>query len=130
MSEGRTSTRWSELSLKASCRYGRRVATMLHLTLEVPDSLAQQLARLAAEQKKSVEQVALEQLTSVIESAAETLEEPYERFFRESGLFVEAPAEHERPDPPLSEEHLKELAAKLGAAGPLSEVIIEERGNP
>jgi len=101
---------------------------MQHLTIEVPDVLAQQLARLAAEQKKSVEQVALEQLASVLGSAAESLEGRYERFFRESGLFVEAPAEHERPSPPLSEEQLDELAAKLGAAGPLSEVIIEERG--
>jgi hypothetical protein len=102
---------------------------MLHLTLEVPDALAQRLARLAAEQKKSVEQVALEQLASVLDSTAESLEERYQRFFRESGLFVEAPAEHERLEPPLSDEHLKELASKLGAAGPLSEVIIEERGN-
>jgi hypothetical protein len=98
------------------------------LTLEVPDSMAQQLARLAAEQQKSVEQVALEQLASALETSTESLEERYQRFFRESGLFVEAPEEHERPCAPLSEERLKELAVKLGAAGPLSEVIIEERG--
>jgi hypothetical protein len=28
----------------------------------------------------------------------------------------------------VSEERLKELAAKLGAAGPLSDVIVAERG--
>jgi hypothetical protein len=101
---------------------------MLHLTLEVPDALAQHLARLAEEQEKSVEQIALEQLASAVGISTDSLEERYQRFFRESGLFVEAAEEHERPSPPLSEEQLRELAAKLGAAGPLSEVIIEERG--
>jgi hypothetical protein len=101
---------------------------MLHLTLEVPDALAQHLARLAEEQEKSIEQVVLEQLASAVGTSSENLEERYQRFFRESGLFVEPSEEHERPSPALSEEQLKELAAKLGAAGPLSEVIIEERG--
>jgi len=41
------------------------------LTLELPAKLAQRLEGLAAEQKKSVEEVALEQLASSLEAAAE-----------------------------------------------------------
>lgn len=101
---------------------------MQQLTIEIPEALAQRLARLAVEQQKSVEQVALEQLAFLLESPAESHAEQYERFFKESGLFVEVPEEEKRRYQPVSEERLKELAAKLGAAGPLSEVIIEERG--
>jgi len=100
---------------------------MRQLTIEIPDVLAQRLAWLAAEQKKSVEQVALERLASLLEPPTENLQEQYERFFKESGLFIEVPEEEKRRYQPVSEERLRELAAKLGAAGPLSEVIIEER---
>lgn len=101
---------------------------MQQLTIEIPELLAQRLAWLAAEQQKSVEQVALERLASLVEVPAENLQEQYARFFKESGLFIEAPEEEQRRYQPASAERLKELAAKLGAAGPLSEVIIEERG--
>src|SRR5439155_12154547 len=107
---------------------GVEVVAVPQLTLELPDTLAQWLARRAAEQKKSPEQVALEELTAVRERFTESLDERYERFFRESGLFVEIPEEEKKRHHPLSESALKKLAAKLGAAGPLSEVIIAERG--
>jgi hypothetical protein len=64
----------------------------------------------------------------LLEPAGENLEEKYERFFQQSGLFVERLAEEEQRYQAISEERLKELAAKLGAAGPLSEVIVAERG--
>ena len=89
--------------------------------------LARRLACLASEQKKSVEQVAVEQLESLLGPAAENLEEKYARFFQQSGLFIERLAEEKPRYQAVSEERLKELAAKLGAAGPLSEVIIAER---
>jgi len=60
--------------------------------------------------------------------ATENLEEKYARFFQQSGLFVERLAEEQPLDQAVSEEGLKELAEKLGAAGPLSEVIVAERG--
>lgn len=101
---------------------------MTQLTIEIPDALARRLAWLASEQKKSVEQVAVEQLESLLEPAAETLAEKYARFFQQSGLFVERLAEEKQRYQAVSEERLKELAAKLGAAGPLSEVIVVERG--
>jgi predicted transcriptional regulator len=100
---------------------------MRQLTLVVPDDLAQRLDRLAAEQQKSVEQVTLEQLASVLEATEASMDEQYERFVRESGLFVEFSEEEKRRYQPVSEQRLKELGAKLAAAGPLSEVIIEER---
>ena len=78
--------------------------------------------------EKSIEQVAVEQLTSLLEPAEENLEEKYERFFQQSGLFVERVTEGKQRYQAVSEERLKELAAKLGAAGPLSEVIVAERG--
>lgn len=101
---------------------------MTQLTIEIPDALARRLAWLASEQKKSVEQVAVEQLESLLEPAAETLAEKYARFFQQSGLFVERLGEEKQRYQAVSEERLKELAAKLGAAGPLSEVIVVERG--
>ena len=101
---------------------------MTQLTIEIPDALARRLAWLASQQKKSVEQVVVEHLEALLESAAESLGEKYERFFQQSGLFVERLAEEKQRYQAVSEERLKELAAKLGAAGPLSEVIVAERG--
>ena len=100
---------------------------MTQLTIEIPDALARRLALLASEQKKSVEQVAVEQLESLLEPATENLEEKYARFFQQSGLFAERLAEEKQRYQAVSAERLQELAAKLGAAGPLSEVIIAER---
>src|SRR5712691_4259274 len=106
----------------------KEVTAMTQLTIEIPDALARRLAWLASEQKKSVEQVAVEQLESLLGPAAEKLEEKYERFFQQSGLFTERLAEEKPRYQAVSEERLQELAAKLGAAGPLSEVIVAERG--
>jgi hypothetical protein len=101
---------------------------MAQLVLEISDKLAEQLERLAAEQQKTPQQLALERLESAMAPPAMTLEERYERFFEESGLFVQVPEEVKQQYQPMSEEELQKLAAKLGAAGPLSDVIIEERG--
>ncbi|MCI0420418.1 MAG: hypothetical protein L0312_14540 [Acidobacteria bacterium] len=100
---------------------------MTQLTIDIPDALAQRLTWLASAQNKSVEQVAVEQLEYLLGPAVENLEERYERFFQQSGLFVERRAEEKQRYQAISEERLKELAAKLGAAGPLSEVIVAER---
>ena len=100
---------------------------MTQLTIEIPDALARRLAWLASEQKKSVEQVTVAQLQSLLEPAAEHLEEKYAQFFQQSGLFAERLAEEKQRYQAVSEERLKKLAAKLGAAGPLSEVIIAQR---
>ena len=103
---------------------------MTQLTLEIPEALARRLAWLASEQNKSVEQVAVEQLWSLLEPVTENPEEKYERFFQQSGLFVERLADEKQRYHAASEERLKELAAKLGAAGPLSEEIITDRDQP
>jgi hypothetical protein len=44
---------------------------MRQLTIEIPEALAQRLAWLAAEQQKSVEQLALERLSSLLEPPTE-----------------------------------------------------------
>jgi hypothetical protein len=106
----------------------KEVTAMTQLTIEIPDALARPLAWLASEQKKSVEQVAIEQLESLLAPAADNLEAKYARFFQQSGLFVGRLAEEKPRYQAVSEARLKELAAKLGAAGPLSEVIVAERG--
>jgi predicted transcriptional regulator len=106
----------------------KEVTAMTQLTIEIPDGLAKRLACLASSQNKSVEQVVVEQLALLLEPAAESLEEKYERFFQQSGLFVARSAEEKQRYQAVSEARLKELAAKLGTAGPLSEVIVVERG--
>ena len=99
---------------------------MTRLTIDIPDALAWRLSRLASEQNKSVEQVAIEQLELLLGPATANPEEQYERFFQQSGLFVERLAEEKSRYQAVSEERLKELAAKLGKAEPLSEVIMAE----
>ena len=42
---------------------------MQQLTIEIPEALAQRMAWLATQQKKSVEQLALERLTPLLQSA-------------------------------------------------------------
>jgi predicted transcriptional regulator len=106
----------------------KKVTAITQLTIEISDILTRRLAWLASKQKKSVEQVAVELLASLLGPAAENLEEKYERFFQQSGLFVKRLAEEKPRYQAVSEERLKELAAKLGAAGPLSEVMVAERG--
>ena len=90
---------------------------MTQLTIEIPDALARCLAWLASEQKKSVEQVAVEQLESLLAPAAESLEAKDARFFQQSGLFVERLAEEKQRYQAVSAARLKELAAKLGQQG-------------
>ncbi len=102
---------------------------MSQLTIDIADLLARRLALVASAQNKSVAQIAVDQLTRLFEANAGGGEDSYERFFRQSGLFVEQPAEErQQPYRVLSEERLKDLAAKLGTAGSLSDVIVEERG--
>jgi hypothetical protein len=99
---------------------------MTLVTLELPDPLAERLSQRAAREKKSIEQVALELLAE--EQPEESPEAKYQRALDESGLFVKISEEEKRRYQPVSEERRRELADQLGAAGPLSQVIIEERG--
>jgi len=49
---------------------------MTRLTIEIPDTLAQRLARLAAQQQRSIEQVARERLASARDSPTENRSGP------------------------------------------------------
>ena len=101
---------------------------MTQLTIEIPEALAQLLAWLASEQKKSVAQVVVEQLESFLDPTAAHLEEKYARFVQQSGPFVERLTAEKQHYQAVSEVRLKELSAKLGAAGPLSESLRSETG--
>ena len=101
---------------------------MSQLTLELPNTLMDRLTRWAQRRRTSVEEVAVEQLQSLPEPEAETLEERYERFYSDSNLFVQVSEEEKARYAPVPEDRLEAIGRKLGAAGPLSEVIIEERG--
>jgi hypothetical protein len=101
---------------------------MPQLLLKLTDELTERLGRLAAAQKKTLQQVILDQLALLPEPPEEDLKERYEQFIKESGLFREFTEEEKQRYQAVSEERLQELAEKLGAAGPLSEVIIDERG--
>ncbi len=99
---------------------------MTQLTLQLPDPLAERLNQLATRENKSIEQVALELLAE--ERPIESSQARYQRLLDESGLFLKISDEEKKRHQPASNERLKELADKFGAAGPLSQVIIEERG--
>jgi hypothetical protein len=104
----------------------KKIRTMTQLTLQLPDPLADRLNRLATRENKSIEQVALELLAE--ERPIESSSTRYQRLLDESGLFVKVSEEEKKRYQPASSGRLKELADKVGAAGPLSQVIIEERG--
>jgi len=101
---------------------------MSQVTINLPNALQAQLEQQAASEQKSLEQVVLERLGAVPAVEPDPLKERYEEFVRTSGLFYIPTEEEKRQYTPVSEERLRELAAKLGKAGPLSEVIIEDRG--
>jgi hypothetical protein len=100
---------------------------MPQVLLNLTDKLFDRLGRLAAAERKSLQEVILDQLALLPEPPDEDLKEQYERFVQESGLFREFSDEEKRKYQPVSEERLRELAAEMGKAGPLSELIIAER---
>ncbi len=101
---------------------------MQQLILKLPDSLAEQLAVKAAAEQKTIEQLALERLCYAFKPDRGDLARRYEQFVKSRGLHYQFKAEEEAMQiEPYSDEELEQVAAKLGAAGPLSEVIIEER---
>jgi hypothetical protein len=100
---------------------------MPNLTLELPQALSEELARRAAAENKTVEQLALERLAALAEPSPEEMAARYDRFIRESGRFIQRTDEERSGHRTASESERRELAKKLGAAGSLSELIIQER---
>lgn len=102
---------------------------MQQLILQVPEPLMDKLRLWAAREQKRIEEVVLEQLATLPEGDEEaSLEARYEKFFRESGLFEEVPAEEKERYAAVSDAQRAELAQKFSIEKPLSEIIIEERG--
>jgi hypothetical protein len=93
---------------------------MSTLTIEV--ALAERLQKLAEEEHRSVEAL----LEAMLEKYLQPLtdEELDARLRTIDGFIHPTPATE---PPPLTEEESEELAKRIGASGPLSTQIIEER---
>ena len=101
---------------------------MQELTVELSDSLWKRLAVWALAHKKKVEEVVIEWLETIPELEEPNLQERYERFFKESGLFAQVSEEEKSRYKPVSDTEREELARRFSVGNPLSEAIIEERG--
>jgi len=101
---------------------------MQELTIKLPDELWQRLEKRARTQKKRIEEVIIEHLKTIPQIEESDLQEKYERFFKESGLFVQVNDKEKRRYKAVSDREREELARKFSVGKPLSEVIIEERG--
>lgn len=101
---------------------------MQELTIKLPDQLWQRLERWARTQKRGVEEIVIERLKTIPQIEESDLQEEYERFFKESGLFVQVSEEEKKRYRPVSDMEREELARKFSIGKPLSEIIIEERG--
>jgi hypothetical protein len=91
---------------------------MSQLMLEIPEALAQRLAWLAVEQKKSVEQVALERLSSLLEVPKESLS---------GSPAVLRQAMHEPPHLPWEDVDELERAIAEGKLPVHQESVFDER---
>lgn len=100
---------------------------MQELTIKLPDKLWQRLEHWAQTQKKKVEEVVIEHLKTIPQIEESDSQEKYERFFKESGLFVQVSEEEKRQYQPVSDSEREELARKFSIGKPLSEIIIHER---
>ncbi|MBM4044121.1 MAG: ribbon-helix-helix protein, CopG family [Planctomycetes bacterium] len=103
---------------------------MSELSLKVPQTFMAQLEKLAAKRNKSVEQLILEYLASLLQPPPKLLQERYDRFLAESGLFVQMTEADKRRYAAASEDEREELARKFGQGTPLSQTIMEDRGQP
>jgi len=100
---------------------------MQELTIKLPDKLWQRLERWARTQKKEVADVILELLTTIPPVEESDLPGKYQRFFRESGLFIQVNAEEKNRYKPVGDLEREELARRFSVGKPLSRIIIEER---
>ncbi|MCZ6680758.1 MAG: hypothetical protein O7E52_26310 [Candidatus Poribacteria bacterium] len=100
---------------------------MSQFTLEIPNEILQLLERLAQHQRKSLDQLILDQLKSMAirEVDPQMTQKRIEQAFIQSGLL--STSYQEKIPPPLSDAERENLAQKLAQAGSLSELILAER---
>lgn len=99
---------------------------MVQLTLRVPDALAEDLKRVAAARGQSVNALATQALSALVDPglAADSAQRLRERLAR-AGLLAEVPAlDREPPD----DEALRRARAAAGRGKPLSDYVSEGRG--
>jgi predicted transcriptional regulator len=98
---------------------------MMQLTLRVPDDLANDLKRVAAERGQSVNALATQVLAAVVdpELAADPGQRLRERLARAGLLAGTAPLDKEPPD----EDAVRRARAAAGAGKPLADYVSEGR---
>lgn len=98
------------------------------MTIQLPESLLYKLRKQAEESDKKIENLIIEKLEK--ETLTET--EQVEKFIRESGLFASQKdklgSELRELAYPVSPERRAQLAKKAPFGKPLSQIIIEDRG--
>jgi len=101
---------------------------MAQLTIQLPESLLHKLRKQAEESDKKIENLIIEKLEK--ETLTET--EQVEKFIHESGLFASQKdklgSELRKLAHPVSPERRAKLAKKASFGKPLSQIIIEDRG--
>ena len=100
---------------------------MQTLNIRLPDGLWKRLGVWARVHEKEVEEVVIERLETIPDLEKPNLQQRYERFFQESGLFHRITEEERRRYKPVSDKEREKIARKFSVGKPLSEVILEER---
>jgi hypothetical protein len=99
---------------------------MVQLTLRVPDDLAADLKRVAATRGTSVNALATETLSAIVDPAfAGGLDRQLRERLARAGLLADTAA---TTGVPPSEESLREARAAAGRRRPLSDYVSDDRG--
>ncbi len=101
---------------------------MQELTIKLPDKLWRRLKSRARTQKMEIEEVILERLQNLPANEESDLQGQYNKFFKESGLFVQVSEQEKRQYEQINESEREALARRFSIGMPLSQMIIEERG--
>ncbi len=101
---------------------------MQELTIKLPNKLWHRLKSQALIEKTGIEDVILKRLNDLAGEEDLDLPGKYQKFFKESGLFVQVNEQEKHQYEPMSESERDALAEQFSIGKPLSQLIIEERG--
>lgn len=99
---------------------------MQELTIKLPDKLWRRLKIRARTEKMGVEEVILERLKNLPAREESDLQGKYNKFFKESGLFIQVSEQEKRRYEEINESEREALAQQFSIGKPLSEMIIDE----
>lgn len=107
---------------------------MGQIVLDIPDELQSRLEQVAKASGKSLEEFIVSELSKRCPPPAQVsheISDPREfarAILREAGLLEEFTEEEKRRYQPLSEEEFRTIAEKASKGKPLSELVLEDRG--